>query len=57
MNRNIKKLSENKSQNKRMGQKGYDFMLKNFSAERSYNIIISHFFNQSNLKKDVQNYF
>ena len=57
INRNIKKLSENKSQNKRMGQKGYDFMLKNFSAERSYNIIISHFSNQSNLKKDVQNCF
>ena len=45
INRYIKKLSENKSENKRMGQKGYDFMLKNFSVERSYNIIISHFYN------------
>tara|TARA_Y100000816_G_scaffold292570_1_gene288714 strand:+ start:5239 stop:6471 length:1233 start_codon:yes stop_codon:yes gene_type:complete len=53
INRKIKKLSENKSQNKKMGQRGYDFMVKNFSTERSYNIIISHFSNESNPKKNV----
>ena len=45
INKYIKKLSENKSEIDTMGKKGYDFMKKNYSIEKSYEIIISHFSN------------
>ena len=43
INKYIKQLVENKSDIDIMGQKAYEFMTNNYSVDKSYNTIISHF--------------
>ena len=45
INERIKQLVENKNDIDIMGQKGYEFMTNNYSVDRSYDTIISHFSN------------
>ena len=43
INKYIEKLSKNNNEISSMGKKGYDFLRYNYSVQRSYDIIISHF--------------
>lgn len=40
---NMKKLSEDSLMRKKMGQKGYDYMMQHYTPDNSYDIIMKHF--------------
>jgi len=44
-NEQIKVLSRNENLRKTMGNNGYNYMLNQYSVDRSYNIIMQHFSN------------
>lgn len=45
INQNIQKLAQNPTLRKRMGINGYNYLIKNYTVNRTYQIIMDHFSN------------